>query len=172
MFWRYSDITKIYECHKNYIFSKSEKKADNDFEKEVDMQTEIYYGDISRTENLESFLFERLDAACGEFFKYDSDAHLTVRVETERHRTGARKPVYVCEVVLKPTKTRGVIKIRKTDDNFKRAVAMTVASLKSVLRRRSSKKNDHHRWNSNLELINKLMEDQTEEDFSLESISA
>ena len=109
------------------------------------MQTDIYYRDITRTENLEAFLMERLEAACGHFFKYDSDAHLTVRVETDRHRTHSRKPSYTCEVILKPTKSRGVIKIRKSDENFKRAVAMTVASLKTVLRRRSSRKAQHSR---------------------------
>ncbi len=123
------------------------------------MQTDIYYRDVSRTENLESFLMERLEAACGDFFKYDSDAHLTVRVETDRHRTHSRKPSYTCEVILKPTKSRGVIKIRKSDLSFKRAVALTVASLKTVLRRRSSRKNQHHRTDPMLNLVPEWLEE-------------
>ncbi|MDG0815190.1 HPF/RaiA family ribosome-associated protein [Bdellovibrio svalbardensis] len=124
------------------------------------MQTDIYYRDVTRTENLENFLMERLEAACGDFFKYDSDAHLTVRVETERHRTHNRKPSYTCEVILKPTKSRGVIKIRKSDTSFKRAVALTVASLKTVLRRRSSRKGQHHRTDPMLSLIPEWREEE------------
>lgn len=117
------------------------------------MQTDIYYRGISRTENLESFLMQRLEAAWGDFFKYDSDAHLTVRVETDRHRTQNRKPSYTCEVILKPTKTRGTIKIRKSDVSFKRAVAMTVTSLKAILRRRSDRKHQHHKTDPLLTLV-------------------
>ena len=109
------------------------------------MQTDIYYRDITRTENLEAYLLEKVEGACGDFFKYDSAAHLTVRVETDRHRTHARKPNYICEVILKPTRSKGVIKISKSDESFKRAVMKTVDTLKSVLRRRSSRKNQHHR---------------------------
>lgn len=124
------------------------------------MQTDIYYRDITRTENLESFLMERLESACGEFFKYDDDAHLTVRVETERHRTHLRKPSYTCEVILKPTKSRGVIKIRKSDESFKKAVALTVASLKTVLRKKSSRKSSHHRRDPVLDLVPEWGEEQ------------
>ena len=109
------------------------------------MQTDIYYRDITRTENLEAYLLEKVEGACGDFFKYDSAAHLTVRVETDRHRSHARKPNYICEVILKPTRSKGVIKISKSDENFNRAVMKTVDTLKSVLRRRSSRKNQHHR---------------------------
>lgn len=109
------------------------------------MQTDIYYRDITRTENLEAYLLEKVEASIEDFFKYDSAAHLTVRVETTRHRTHARKPSYTCEVILKPTHTKGVIKIAKSDDSFKKAVMQTVDSLKSVLRRRSSKKAMHRR---------------------------
>ncbi|MBO9665581.1 MAG: HPF/RaiA family ribosome-associated protein [Bdellovibrio sp.] len=109
------------------------------------MQTDIYYRDITRTENLEAYLLEKVEGACEEFFKFDSGAHLTVRVETDRHRTHARKPSYTCEVILKPTRSRGVIKIRKSDESFKRALMKTVDSLKSVLRKRSGRKQDHHR---------------------------
>jgi hypothetical protein len=38
-----------------------------------------------------------------------------------------------------------VIKIRKSDESFKRALMKTVDSLKSVMRKRSGRKADHHR---------------------------
>ncbi|WP_413582805.1 HPF/RaiA family ribosome-associated protein [Bdellovibrio sp. HCB288] len=109
------------------------------------MQTDIYYRDITRTENLEAYLLEKVEASIQDFFKYDSAAHLTVRIETDRHRTQARKPSYTCEVILKPTHSKGIIKISKSDESFKKAVMKTVDSLKSVLRRRSSKKAMHRR---------------------------
>ncbi|WP_413558924.1 HPF/RaiA family ribosome-associated protein [Bdellovibrio sp. HCB209] len=109
------------------------------------MQTDIYYRDITRTENLESYLLEKVEGSIEDFFKYDSAAHLTVRVVTERHRTQSRKPSYSCEVILKPSHSKSVIKVVKSDESFKRAVMQTVDSLKSILRRRSSKKAMHRR---------------------------
>ncbi|MGE5087456.1 MAG: HPF/RaiA family ribosome-associated protein [Bacillota bacterium] len=122
------------------------------------MQTDIYYRDITRTENLEAYLLEKVEGACEEFFKYDSAAHLTVRVETDRHRSHARKPNYTCEVILKPTRYKGVIKIRKSDESFKRAVMKSVDTLKSVLRRRSSRKHQHHRTDPMLGYVPTLEE--------------
>ena len=109
------------------------------------MQTDIYYRDITKSDNLEDYLLEKVEGAVELFFKYDSDAHLTVRVETDRHRTNTRKPSYTCEVLLKPGHTAPLIKVRKTDERFKTCVAKTVAALKSQLERRSSKKAQHHR---------------------------
>jgi len=115
------------------------------------MQTDIYYRDITKTENLEAYLLEKVEGAVEDFFKYDSGAHLTVRVETDRHRTHTRKPSYICEVILKPSRLRNVIKVRKTDENFKRCVANTVGALKSILSKRSSRKSQHGRHDPMLE---------------------
>lgn len=109
------------------------------------MKTNIYYRDITRTENLEEYLLEKTQGAVENFLKYDAEAHLTVRVDTDRHRTDARKPSFQCEVILKPTRTRGVIKVRKSGANFHEVVASTTEALKKILRRRSSKKSDHNR---------------------------
>ncbi|MBV2169480.1 MAG: HPF/RaiA family ribosome-associated protein [Bdellovibrio sp.] len=109
------------------------------------MQTDIFYRDITKTENLEAYLLEKVEGAISEFFKYDSDAHLTVRVETDRHRSQTRKPSYMCEVILKPSHMRTVIKVHKSDENFKKCVAKTVSALKIILSKRSSKKSKHRR---------------------------
>lgn len=109
------------------------------------MQTDIYYRDITKTENLEAYLLEKVEGTVEELFKYDSGAHLTVRVETERHRSHTRKPNYTCEVILKPSRMRQVIKIRKTDEHFKRCVTTTVSALKVALSKYSSKKARHNR---------------------------
>lgn len=109
------------------------------------MQTDIYYRDITKTENLEAYLLERVEGAIEEFFKYDSDAHLTVRVETDRHRSQTRKPSYTCEIILKPSRQKTVIKVRKRDENFKSCVAKSVAALKAIMSKRSSRKAQHHR---------------------------
>ncbi len=109
------------------------------------MQTDIYYRDITKTDNLESFLLEKVEGSIEEFLKYDSGAHLTVRVATDRHRTHTRKPSYTCEVILKPTRMRTVIKVQKSDENFKTCVAKTVSALRSLLAKRSSIKSQHRR---------------------------
>ncbi|KYG68676.1 hypothetical protein AZI87_05425 [Bdellovibrio bacteriovorus] len=109
------------------------------------MQTDIYYRDITKTENLEAYLLEKVEGTVEDFFKYDSGAHLTVRVETDRHRSQTRKPSYICEVILKASYIRNVIKVRKTDENFKRCVANTVDALKVILSKQSSLKSQHRR---------------------------
>ncbi|WP_374075970.1 HPF/RaiA family ribosome-associated protein [Bdellovibrio bacteriovorus] len=117
------------------------------------MQTDIYYRDITKTENLEAYLMEKVEGAVEEFFKYDSGAHLTVRVETDRHRSQTRKPSYTCEVILKPSRLRTVIKVRKNDENFKRCVAKTISALKVIMSKRSSLKSQHHRHDPMLDFI-------------------
>lgn len=124
------------------------------------MQTDIYYRDITKTENLEAYLLEKVEGAIEEFFKYDSDAHLTVRVETDRHRSQTRAPSYTCEVILKPSRMRTVIKVRKSDENFKKSVAKTVAALKVILSKRSSRKAQHRRHDPMLEYQPSPVEDQ------------
>ncbi len=115
------------------------------------MKTDIYYRDITRTENLEDYLLEKTQGAVENFLKYDANAHLTVRVDTDRHRTDARKPSFQCEVILKPTRSRGVIKVRKSGKNFHAVVAETAEALKKILRRRSSIKAEHNRHDPVLE---------------------
>lgn len=120
------------------------------------MQTDIYYRDIRRTENLESFLLEKVEGAIENFLKYDSAAHLTVRVEHDRHRTDNRKPSYTCEVVLKPTHTRRVFKVRKSDEDFNVSLNKTVQALKRMLSNRSSRKADHRRRDPVLTIVPSL----------------
>ena len=109
------------------------------------MQTDIYYRDITRTENLENFLLERVEAVAENYFKWDRGAHLTVRVESERHRTENRRPSYICEVTIKPMRSKAVIKVRKSDPNFKACVAKTVSALRNILSKQSSLKQQHRR---------------------------
>ncbi|MNJ91304.1 Sigma 54 modulation protein / S30EA ribosomal protein [compost metagenome] len=126
------------------------------------MQTDIYYRDITKSDNLEAYLLEKIEGAVEAFFKYDSGAHLTVRVDTDRHRKGNRKPSYICEVVLKPMRTREVIKVSKSDDDFHTAVNKTVAAVKKILRRRSSMKSQHHRRDPMIGFVPALpMEEQS-----------
>lgn len=115
------------------------------------MQTDIYYRDITRTENLESYLMEKVEKILGEFLKYDSDARVTVRVETDRHRTEMRKPNYSCEILVKTSWMKRVIKVQKTDPNFKTCVAKCTAALKVILSKQSSLKQQHRRRDRALE---------------------
>ena len=109
------------------------------------MQTDIYYRDITKTENLEAFLLDRVETSISEFLKYDSDAHVTVRVEQDRHRSQTRKPSYMCEIILKTSRSKNVIKVQKTDESFKTSVTKSVAALKARLAKYSSIKSEHRR---------------------------
>ena len=109
------------------------------------MQTDIYYRDITKTENLDGYLLEKVESSIGEFLKHDSGAHLTVRVEQDRHRSQTRKPSYMCEVLLKSSRSKSVIKVVKTDENFKSCVAKSVGALKAILAKKSSIKSEHRR---------------------------
>lgn len=109
------------------------------------MITNIYFRDITRTENLEEYLLEKTQGTIENFLKYDAEAHLTVRVDTDRHRTDGRKPSFQCEIILKPTRSKGVIKVIKSGKNFHAVVAETTDALKKILRNRSSKRAEHNR---------------------------
>lgn len=109
------------------------------------MQTDIYYRDITRTDNLENFLLDKVEGTIGDYFKYDPSAHVTVRVDTERHRTAARKPRYMCEVIVKSSRSRSIVKVRKTDENFQVCVNSTVNALRNALSRKFSRHSDHGR---------------------------
>lgn len=104
------------------------------------MQTDIHYRDITRTDYLEAYLLDKIEGVVEKFMSHDPNAHLVVRVETERHRTQNRKPVFICEVILKPTHSRRVLKVRKSHDDFFSCVASTTEALKKVLQRRSSRR--------------------------------
>lgn len=117
------------------------------------MQTDIYYRDITKSEYLENYLLENVEGVAEGFFKWDRDAHLTVRVETDRHRKHTRKASYTCEVILKPMRSKRIIKVRKSDENFKVCVAKTTAALKSILSRNSSWKQMHHRTDPMLNYV-------------------
>lgn len=109
------------------------------------MQTDIHYRDVTKTESLETFLTDKIETLVEKYLKDDPDAHLTVRVETERHRTQNRKPAFTCELILKPTHSRSVIKIKKTNEDFYACVGDAADALKNLLVHRSSKRSDHHR---------------------------
>lgn len=116
------------------------------------MQTDIYYRDITKTDNLEAYLMEKVEGAVGGLLKYDSSAHITVRVETDRGRSQTRRPSYMCEVIVKPTRAKQVIKVLKTGEDFGICVAKAVAAIKSQLVKVSDKK-IHHRRQANLQSV-------------------
>lgn len=110
------------------------------------MQTEIFYRNIGKTENLESYLLEKTEAIVEPYLKYDSNAKLTVRVETIRSRNqNNRKPHYTCEVILKPSFKKGTFKVQKSGTNFYEAVVKTTSALKHIIKKMSGIKSDHGR---------------------------
>lgn len=109
------------------------------------MKTNLYYRDITRTENLESYLLSQAENEVEPFIKDDSEAHLTIRVESERHRSLTKKPVFNCELLLKTTSDKKVFKVRKGDENFYNSVVQSIEALKQMLRKRSEMKSKHGR---------------------------
>ena len=109
------------------------------------MITNIYYRDITRTENLEAYLLDHTEGSIEEFLKYDPEAHLTVRVESVRHRSQVRKPLFNCEIILKSSRNKKVYKVTKSNENFYSAVHETVTALKKMLVKRSEIKSHHGR---------------------------
>ncbi len=103
------------------------------------MNTEVQFRNLDRTESLDQYLRDKIESVAEDFFKHDPDTHITVRVETIRARVEGRKPLFMCEVILKPTKSKGTIKLVKTSNNFFDATHKTVMSLKNILGRRSER---------------------------------
>ena len=116
------------------------------------MQTDIYYRDVTKTESLETFLTSKVEALVEKYLKNDPNAHLTVRIETERHRTQNRKPAFTCELILKPTHSKPVIKVKKTNEDFYVCAGDAIDALKNLLVHRASRLSDHHRTDPMLAL--------------------
>lgn len=104
------------------------------------MQIDIHFRDLGRTEALEAFLMDKIGNTMESFLKDDEDSHATVRVELERHRTLTRKPSFHCEIILKPTHQKGTIKVSKSGDDFHAVASEAATALRTILRRRSSRK--------------------------------
>lgn len=104
------------------------------------MKTDIIYRDISRTDGLEEYILSHTQEFIENFFQDDEDAHLTVRIETDRHRADSRKPHYACELILKPTHIKKVYKVQKTDNSFKKCVAKSMAALRLIVRKTHDRK--------------------------------
>lgn len=104
------------------------------------MLTDIYYRDITRTEHLESYLLDKIEGLVEKFIREDVNAHLTVRVETERHRTQNRKPVFTCEVILKPTHSKKILKVKKSGEDFYTCVSEINDAMRKMLQKLSSRR--------------------------------
>lgn len=119
------------------------------------MQTDIFYRNIPKTETLENFLTNKVEGLVGKYLKDDVDSHLTVRIETDRRRSQSRKPAFTCELILKPTHSKSVLKVKKTNEDFYTCIGDSLDALKSLLGHRASRKAGHHRgekapeWMSN-----------------------
>ena len=109
------------------------------------MQIDIYYGDITRTESLEHYLDDKIETSLGDFLRNDKGAHVTMRVQQDRHRTVNRKPHYTVEILLKISWSKSLIKVVKSGDNFKRAVVQAVAAARTQMAKVSSLKLDRRR---------------------------
>ena len=120
------------------------------------MNTTVFFRDIGKTEALENYLQEKVESATEDFMKYDAETMLTVRVESERRRTENRRPAFVCELILKPSHQKGTLKVRKNGEDFHTAVNDATAALRTILRRRSTRKSQHRRHEHDREMSDLL----------------
>ncbi|MBC7371943.1 MAG: HPF/RaiA family ribosome-associated protein [Bdellovibrionaceae bacterium] len=120
------------------------------------MNTTVFFRDIGKTEALENYLEEKVAGATEGFMKYDHQTSLTVRIETERRRTENRKPAFICELILKPSHQKGTLKVRKNGEDFHTAVNDATAALRTILRRRSTRRSQHRRHEHDRELSDLL----------------
>jgi ribosome-associated translation inhibitor RaiA len=120
------------------------------------MQLNVVFRDISRTESLEEYLYDKVVSAAEGFLKYDRNATATVRVEPVRHRTDNRKPAYICEIILKPSQQKGTLKVHKNGEDLRSAVIDATTALRTILRRRSTRMSQHRRHEHGRELENLL----------------
>lgn len=131
------------------------------------MLTDIYYRDITRSEYLESYLLDKIEGLVEKFMHKDVNAHLTVRVETERHRTQNRKPVFICEVVLKPSHSKKIIKVRKSGEDFYNCVGEITDAMRKMLQKLSSRRTSQKkRGRDSISSVAMRFENTREEDFA------
>lgn len=109
------------------------------------MQTEIRYRDITKSESLETFLLSRVEGLAEKYLKDDEASHLTIRLSSSRRRSQNRKPSFTCELILKPTHSRSVMKVKRTNEDFYTCVGEAVTALKAVLTHHASRRAENHR---------------------------
>lgn len=109
------------------------------------MQIDIHFRDLGRTEAMEAFLMEKIETSVESFLKDDPNSRATVRVELDRHRSQTRKPSFHCEIILKPTHQKRILKVSKTGEDFHVVAAEAASALRTILRRRSSRRLRQHR---------------------------
>ncbi|HEY8272477.1 MAG TPA: HPF/RaiA family ribosome-associated protein [Pseudobdellovibrionaceae bacterium] len=109
------------------------------------MQVQTCFRDLDKTDTLEAYLRDKIGSSIENFLKKDPNSTATVRIELDRHRNQNRKPSFVCEVILKPTHQKGTLKVSKGGEDFYTAVNEAAAALRTILRRRSTRKSQHRR---------------------------
>lgn len=109
------------------------------------MQIQTLFRDLDKSEALEAYLQEKIGTSIEHFLKYQPNTTATVRIELDRHRSQNRKPSFLCEIVLKPTRNKKPIVIVKHGEDVYSAVNDAAATLKMILSRQSAKRAQHHR---------------------------
>jgi ribosome-associated translation inhibitor RaiA len=98
------------------------------------MNIQVKFRDIEKLEHLEAFVETRFGDAVSTFLD-ERYFELTVRLNTERHRSELHRPTFRCEAVLHVFGRRNPIVIQKESRNFLEAVARVEHALTQQLRR-------------------------------------
>lgn len=102
------------------------------------MRTDILFKDFKRSEYIENFVSEKVEALTEHFAIVERDAHIAVRLEKLKERTPVRRPIYQCEIIVKTARSPKIFKTSKSDRNIFRAIASSFQSMRMML----SKSND------------------------------
>jgi ribosomal subunit interface protein len=109
------------------------------------MRIQTLFRSLDKSEALQAYLEQKIGASVENFLKYQPNTTAAVRIELDRRRSQTRKPLFHCEIILKPTRSKQPIKISKHAEDVYSAVSEATAALKTVLSRRSAKKAQHRR---------------------------
>jgi ribosome-associated translation inhibitor RaiA len=97
------------------------------------MRSDIIFKDIQRSEYIENFVNEKIDALAEKIQQFDSDLHLCVRLQEDRQGTPMRHPIFHCEVSFKAGINENPYVVSRQDRNLFRAIVACFDALKVIL---------------------------------------
>lgn len=97
------------------------------------MRNEIIFKDIHRSEYIENFVNEKIETLAEKIRQFDSDMHLSVRLQEDRQGTPLRHPIFHCEVSVKSGVNENPYVVSKQDRNLFRAIVACFDALKVIM---------------------------------------
>jgi hypothetical protein len=103
------------------------------------LKTQVIIKDFKRSENLETYLKNKIEDCVSHFFPRHQNASLSVKAQEESHRTETRRPSFLCEVRLKLPQSKTFFHVKRTGANFHECVEQVAGALREIMRRKHKK---------------------------------